>query len=84
MKIVMIFDVQNDVYDEIMGMDMHAEDLCDLVNEHAREDEPIEVWHFSDGNGEELDGVINDLFIEKEMEKNMTYQKLVENHDPDL
>lgn len=84
MKVVMIFDVQDEVYEEIMNIDMHAEDLCDLFNEHALENEPDEVWHFSDENDQELYGVIHDLFMKVEVKKNVTYRKLMVNDDPDL
>jgi hypothetical protein len=55
MKIVMIFHMNNDQYDALVGQDLHAQDILDDINELATEqDTPDEIWHIQDDKIVEL------------------------------
>jgi len=58
MKVVMIFDVDDEVVANILAMHIHAGDVADLINETAADGPPLYSWHFFD---EDFDAVKNAL-----------------------
>jgi len=47
-RVVKIYELSREIYDQIMRLDMHAEDLDDYVNDVAGDNEARAVWHFAD------------------------------------
>ena len=68
MIILIGFELDDETYTHMANRDIHAEDILDLINEMAIEqDSRRHVWHFPDVANNKLQEILDAAFVEFSM-----------------
>ena len=68
MIILIGFELDDEIYSDMANKDMHGEDILDLINEVAIEqDSRHHVWHFPDVANNKLQEILDAAFVEFSM-----------------
>jgi hypothetical protein len=70
MIVLLQFDLDDKIVDEISAQDTHAEDIIDQINDAAiAEDNLHGVWHLGDNQVEAVNKVLGKLWLDSQEKK---------------
>ena len=65
MLVVLGYDLDDSIVDEIAELDLHAGDILDLINERAVDEDHLHhVWHLSDEGAKKFHETMHELYDE--------------------